>query len=241
MLSKPEMTDLVAEQGAAGFGVYIMVLLYLAQCDDFEGMFTNGQLSAFAAQAKKPRSFVRKIICDYGLFEINKNRFRVATKSEVSLNEIATKPSHSPARINRYTRDKVEIDIEKENKEKADVRVPEGTHSAGRGIRPPLTPPTQEGKYEGNIGPSSYESVDRDGRRHGGHGELVPWWAPPQMDVYQAWSMLQERWVPLSDYDTKAERQCRGLHPPEDFMMKTAWEKLSETEHNRIQDYARRQ
>ena len=41
-LSKPEMTDLVAELGAAGFGVYMIVLLYLAQCDDYEGAFTNG-------------------------------------------------------------------------------------------------------------------------------------------------------------------------------------------------------
>ena len=68
VLTKPEMTDLVAEQGAAGLGVYIMVLLYLSQCDDFEGAFTNGQLSAFAAQARKPRSYVRQIICGYRLF-----------------------------------------------------------------------------------------------------------------------------------------------------------------------------
>lgn len=54
VLTKPEMTDLVAEQGAAGLGVYIMVLLYLSQCDDFEGAFTNGQLSAFAARLASP-------------------------------------------------------------------------------------------------------------------------------------------------------------------------------------------
>jgi hypothetical protein len=28
---------------------------------------------------------------------------------------------------------------------------------------------------------------------------------------------------------------------PQDFMMKTAWELLPEDEHNRIQDYAKRQ
>ena len=229
MLSKPEMTDLVAEQGAAGFGVYIMVLLYLAQCDDFEGMFTNGQLSAFAAQAKKPRRFVRKIICDYGLFEVMNNRFRIATKSEEDLNEIATKSSHSHVRKNRYTRDKEEIDIEKENKEKADVRVSADTHTA-----------EEKSTQEGNIGPSAYESVDRDGKRHGGHNELVPWWAPPQTDVYAMWSVIEERWVPLSHYSTKAECLQRSNMQPEDFMMKTAWEKLEESEHNRIQDDARR-
>ena len=76
--------------------------------------------------------------------------------------------------------------------------------------------------------------------QHGGHDELVPWWAPPQTDVYAVWSMLEERWVALSHYDAKAERQRRNEMQPEDFMMKTAWEKLDETEHNRIQDYAKR-
>ena len=228
MLSKPEMTDLVAEQGAAGFGVYMMVLLYLAQCDDFEGMFTNGQLSAFAAQAKKPRSFVRKIICDYGLFEIAGNRFKIATKSAASLNEIATKSSHSPARKDMYARDKEEIDKEKENKEKVSACVC-------------LNDTQPEREQATPIGPSAYESVDRQGRRHGGHGELVPWWAPPQTDVYRVWSMLEERWVPLGQYDAEAESQRRSRMQPGDFMMKSAWEKLEETEHNRIQDYARRQ
>ena len=86
MLSKPEMTDLVNEQGAVGFGVYMMIVLHLSQCDDNEGMFTNGQLSAFAAQAKTTRKNVRHIIEDFGLFEMEtdlkppQNRKKVATK-----------------------------------------------------------------------------------------------------------------------------------------------------------------
>ena len=91
MLSKPEMTDLVNEQGAVGFGVYMMIVLHLAQCDDYEGMFTNGQLRAFAAQAKTTRRNVRHIIEDFGLFEINGNRFTTATKSEESSNKTETK------------------------------------------------------------------------------------------------------------------------------------------------------
>ena len=113
-------------------------------------------------------------------------------------------------------------------------------------IRPPLAPPARLCRLarprtqEGNIGPSAYESVDRDGLRHAKGGELVPWWAPPQTDVYARWSMLKQRWIPLGDYDAKAEQEQRNDMPPEDFMMKTAWEKLDETEHNRIQDDARR-
>lgn len=118
VLSKPEVADLVAEQGAAGFGTYLIVLLYLSQCDDFEGAFTNGQLSAFAAQAQKTRRFVRHVICDYKLFEVSGNRFRIATESRQSINKIETKPSYSPTRKNRYAGEEIEIDKEKENKEK---------------------------------------------------------------------------------------------------------------------------
>ncbi len=80
MLSKPEMTDLVNEQGAVGFGVYMMIVLYLSQCDDNEGMFTNGQLSAFAAQAKTTRRNVRHIID----LKPQQNRKKVATKPKLN-------------------------------------------------------------------------------------------------------------------------------------------------------------
>ena len=216
MLSKPEMTDLVNEQGAVGFGVYLMIVLHLAQCDDYEGMFTNGQLRAFAAQAKTTRRNVRHIIEDFGLFEINGNRFKTATKSEESSNKTETKSSHSHARTNRYAGEDVEIDIEKENKEKG-TKVPD------------------------MIGPSAYEMVTREGLRQGGHGEPVPWWAPPQQDVYMVWSLVADSWVPPSQIDAESERQRYDEMKPADFMMKTAWEVLSEDEQTRIQDNAKRQ
>ena len=215
MLSKPEMTDLVNEQGAVGFGVYMMIVLYLAQCDDYEGMFTNGQLRAFAAQAKTTRRNVRHIIEDFGLFEINGNRFTTATKSEESSNKTATKSSHSHARKDMYAREDIEIDKEKENKEKG-AKVPD------------------------MIGPSAYERVTRAGLRQGGHGEPVPWWAPPQHDVYTVWSLVADAWLAPSLIDAKAEKQRHNEMKPQDFMMKTAWEVLPEDEQNRIQDYAKR-
>ena len=145
MLTKPELTDLVAEQGAAGLGVYIMVMLYLSQCDDYEGAFTNGQLSAFAAQARKPRSYVRQIICGYHLFDIQGKRFKVASKSPLNLDEISTKSSHSPARRNRYAGEDIEVEIEKENKEKVDVRVSDDTHST---LEEDAAPATDYRSYE---------------------------------------------------------------------------------------------
>lgn len=205
MLSKPEMTDLVNEQGAVGFGVYMMIVLYLSQCDDFEGAYTNGQLQSLADQARKSRAYIRHIIEDYGLFKIEGKRFH-----ESFMNQ------YSHARTNRYAREEIEIDKEKENKEKG-TKVPD------------------------RIGPSAYEMVTRAGLRQGGHGEPVPWWAPPQRDVYMVWSLVADAWVPPSQIDAKAERRRHDEMQPADFMMKTAWEVLTEEEQTRIQDDAKRQ
>ena len=112
ILTKPGITDLVNEEGAVGFGVYIMVVLYLAQCDDSEGMYTNGQMSALSHMTKKSRAYVKHIICDYGLFEIEGRRFHEL---------IITQYSH--ARRDMYAGEEVDVDKEKENKEKASACV----------------------------------------------------------------------------------------------------------------------
>ena len=176
MLSKPEMTDLVNEQGAVGFGVYMMIVLYLAQCDDNEGMFTNGQLQAFAAQAKTTRKNVRHIIEDFGLFEICGNRFKTATKSEESLNKTETKSPHSHARKDMYAGEDIEIDIEKENKKCVRHK---GTHS----------------EFE----------ITRAGRRYASHGQPLPADAPPQRRRNDMYSYLRHDWVPADEFDKDAE------------------------------------
>ena len=177
MLSKPEMTDLVNEQGAVGFGVYMMIVLHLSQCDDNEGMFTNGQLSAFAAQAKTTRKNVRHIIEDFGLFEISGNRFKTATKSEESSNKTETKSPHSHARNNRYAREDIEIEIEKEKKEKCVRR--KGTHS-------------------------EFETL-RAGRRYASHGQPLPADAPPQRRRNDMYSYIRHDWVPAEEFEKSAE------------------------------------
>ena len=115
MLSKPEMTDLVNEQGAVGFGVYLMIVLYLAQCDDFEGSYTNGQLQILADQAHKSRAYVRHIIEDYGLFVIEGKRFHESFMTQ-----------YSHARKDMYAGEDIDKDIEKENKKCVRHK---GTHS----------------------------------------------------------------------------------------------------------------
>jgi len=239
VLSKPEVADLVAEQGAAGFGTYMIILLYLAQCDDFEGAFTNSQLSALAARARKSRDYVRKIICDFGLFVVEGKRFHDSFRNE-----------YSPARTNRYAGEEIDIDKEKENKEKAargcvSADTPTADEKATPDAPSAKAAATADGATEATadatIGPSAYEHVDRKGLRHGSQGEKVPWWAPPQVNVRYRWSTVSNCWMPPGEIDLQAERRRRARMPPEDFMMKTAYEKLNENEHHRIQDHASRE
>lgn len=166
MLSKPEMTDLVNEQGAVGFGVYMMIVLYLSQCDDFEGAYTNGQLQSLADQARKSRAYIRHIIEDYGLFKIEGKRFH-----ESFMNQ------YSHARTNRYAREDVEIDIEKEKKEKCVRR--KGTHS----------------EFE----------ILRAGRRYASHGQPLPADAPPQRRRNDMYSYIRHDWVPAEEFEKSAE------------------------------------
>ena len=166
MLSKPEMTDLVNEQGAVGFGVYMMIVLYLAQCDDFEGAYTNGQLQILADQARKSRAYIRHIIEDYGLFVIEGKRFH-----ESFINP------YSHARKNKNAREDVEIDIEKENKEKC-VRH-NGTHS----------------EFE----------ILREGRRYASHGQPLPADASPQRRRNDMYSYIRHDWVPAEEFEKSAE------------------------------------
>ena len=77
-----------------------------------EGALTNGQLQILADQARKSRAYVRHIVEDYGLFEIERLRFHEL---------IMTQYSH--ARKDMYSGEDVEIDKGKENKEKSSACV----------------------------------------------------------------------------------------------------------------------
>ena len=61
LLSQPEVDDLLAEEGAAGLGIYVAVNLYLAHCEGGCGVYSSRQLSSLAVQLKKHRSDVDRI------------------------------------------------------------------------------------------------------------------------------------------------------------------------------------
>jgi hypothetical protein len=90
------------------------------------------------------------------------------------------------------------------------------------------------------IGPSAYETIDLEGVRHDSHGNTVPWWAPPQTDVYSGWSVVSDRWVPLDELDRQTEHDRRKSMPSENFMMRSAYTQLNQSQQQYIQDEARR-
>lgn len=212
LLSQPEMVNLINEEGWAGVGIYVAINLYLSHCEGGWGAYTGRQLSAIAVNGKKHRGDVTRVIEKYGLFVIEGSRF---TSHWMLCQHGVDDEKLRHTRAHKTRAGEIEIDKEKENKEKG-AKVPD------------------------MIGPSAYERVTRAGLRQGGHGEPVPWWAPPQHDVYTVWSLVADAWLAPSLIDAKAEKQRHNEMKPQDFMMKTAWEVLPEDEQNRIQDYAKR-
>ena len=114
LLSQPEVDDLLAEEGAAGLGIYVAVNLYLAHCEGGCGVYSSRQLSSLAVQLKKHRSDVDRIITKYGLFVIDGSRFTSLWMQQLYSKD-AAKLLHSRAYLLMRAED---IDIEKEKKKK---------------------------------------------------------------------------------------------------------------------------
>ena len=220
LLSQPDIIDMYSAEGATGLGLYVSINLYLSHCEGGWGAYTGTQMSVLAVEGHRHRSDVKRLITSYGLFVVDDEKKRFTSHwMQQQFGKVARKMQQScgtPARTYNSHAEEIELEIKKEKKEKG-TKVPD------------------------MIGPSAYEMVTRAGLRQGGHGEPVPWWAPPQQDVYMVWSLVANSWVPPSQIDAEAERQRYNEMKPADFMMKTAWEVLSEDEQTRIQDNAKRQ
>jgi hypothetical protein len=108
--------DLLAEEGAAGLGIYVAVNLYLAHCEGGCGVYSSRQLSSLAVQLKKHRSDVDRIITKYGLFVIDGSRFTSLWMQQLYSKD-AAKLLHSRAYLLMRAED-IDIDIEKEKKKK---------------------------------------------------------------------------------------------------------------------------
>ena len=118
LLSQPQVVDLLAEEGAAGLGIYVTLNLYLAHCEGGWGIYTGRQLSSLAIQLKKHRSDANRVICNYGLFVIEGSRF-TSLWMQQQFPKDSAKMLHSRPYISMRAEDiELDEDIEKEKKKK---------------------------------------------------------------------------------------------------------------------------
>ena len=230
LMSNPEISKMLEKEGASGLGLYISINLYLAHCEGGWGAYTGRQQSSLAVEMKKHRSDVRRIIEDYGLFVVDGERF-TSCWIQQNYKKDGQKLVATRANLLIHAGDK-EIDIEKENKENQGCVCAEATH-------PDVIDSTPVPSAD-MIGPSVYEYIDEQGLRHGKKGELVTWWASPQTDVYKQWSLVGDCWASPSTIEAGQEALKRQQMTDDDFKIATAYAKLDESEHYKIQDEAQR-
>ena len=129
LLSDPKVAALVEQEGATGLGTYVIILLYLSTCDDFEGAFTRKQIYSLSALARKQSHYVRNIIENFGLFKIEGTRFYseeiTGTVSNNSVNDSGTFPERfQNPRANLLIRAGEEIEIDKEKEKRKSEELP---------------------------------------------------------------------------------------------------------------------
>ena len=121
LLSDPKVAALVEQEGATGLGTYVIILLYLSTCDDFEGAFTRKQICLLAATARKIPIYVRHLIEDSGLFKVENDRFRSALMDEPSFNGRSTAVQNPRANLLIRAGEEIEIDKEKEKRKSEEL------------------------------------------------------------------------------------------------------------------------
>ena len=178
LLMQPEVADLLAEEGAAGLGLFVAVNLYLAHCEGGWGVYNGRQLSALAVQLKKHRSDVKRVICDYGLFVVEGTRFTSHWMLQLFGNDASKmlQGCSTPACTYIPRAEDIDKDIEKDNRKCVRRK---GTHS-------------------------EFETT-RAGRRYASHGQPLPADAPPQRRRNDMYSYLRHDWVPVEEFDKDAE------------------------------------
>ena len=143
LMSRPEISHIIDKEGPSGLALYISINLYLARCEGGWGNYTGRQFSALAAELKKSRSDVRRVIDDYGLFIIDGDRFTSQWMKQQFVH--AGQKSRSSRAYLLTHAEEIERDIEKKNKEKGTVRVSDDTHMPSGEEGHPLAPSVEDG------------------------------------------------------------------------------------------------
>ena len=181
LLSQPDIIDMYSAEGATGLGLYVSINLYLSHCEGGWGAYTGTQMSVLAVEGHRHRSDVKRLITSYGLFVVDDEKKRFTSHwMQQQFGKVASKMQQScgtPARTYNSHAEEIEIDIEKEKKEKCVRR--KGTHS-------------------------EFETL-RAGRRYASHGQPLPADAPPQRRRNDMYSYIRHNWVPAEEFEKSAE------------------------------------
>src|SRR5574344_2023715 len=79
LLASKTTRQLYYKEGATGLGVYIILILHLAACEDCIGAYNVDNLAILAVMAKKRAHYINHIITDFGLFDIVDHQFTSRT------------------------------------------------------------------------------------------------------------------------------------------------------------------
>ena len=143
LMSQSEISQLIDKEKMTGLGLYIVINLYLSNCEGGWGLYTNRQFKTLAMEAGTSWKVVKRVIDNYGFFIIDGNRF-TSLWMQHQFAHAGKKKGSSRANILMHA-EEIEKDIEKKNKEKATMRVSDDTHMAfGEGNQSPPSPSMEE-------------------------------------------------------------------------------------------------
>lgn len=148
LLTMPSVAEMYEKEGSIGGWLYIVINLVLSNTATHWGILSGRQLDAFAREVHKSRSYVKHIILDNkDLFVIDGDKFTSYWMVEQYKMELhgSLQKADSPARTLYMHAEDIEIEQEKENKEKGTVRVSDDTHmTQGEDTSCPLAPSQEE-------------------------------------------------------------------------------------------------
>ncbi len=191
LLYMPEMAGIQERYGFEGLGAYMAVLLYLSNCNNCIGTFDKSTLHMIGAFGSKSTKFMKSIIKDFNLFDINGKTF---TSKLLRISYGINKNAHSASAQ----------DIDKDTSSNEEDNITDA-QEAETGSVPPRR--------------SLYEKLDEKGRRLTLDGKIIPKDAAPAPNSLAVWSFVRRRWIDLArdDYDIEAERKAMRIARKEGF------------------------
>lgn len=178
LLTMPLMKRLMGKCPARQVGTYVIILLYLASCDDGVGLFNGYTVHLLATMTGRRADAVREFIVESGMFVVEGEMFYDAemhrTFSKARQYEearlVADATQYARNKRNAGARPRKDKDEDKDEKEMG---------------RKPATLAVADSPFETRAG----------GRRCDSRGLPLPDDAPPQPSLTARWNEAERRWT----------------------------------------------